>query len=124
MRYVLVKKRVVVLIIGSLLIFNGSSIWAGKDASDTSQPFMVLIGKEQDLAGCKLLGPVTGAFEENGSDLTYPERLIIARDSLRNKTKTLGGNTVHVLHTVNTARYASPGVEQKIVFSGNAYACE
>ena len=46
------------------------------------------------------------------------------RDKLRAETAKLGGNAVHVLQTYNTARYAIPGIEQKIKFSGNAYFCE
>ena len=92
------------------------------NAPKADETILLLLGKEQDLTGCKLLGKVTAESEDDGA--TYPERMFEARDKLRAETAKLGGNAVHVLQTYNTARYAIPGIEQKIKFSGNAYFCE
>ncbi|SEQ85093.1 protein of unknown function [Nitrosomonas sp. Nm51] len=120
--YVQLKTRRLIPVAGLALLLTGLPVLAEKPAPKTDEPILLMLGKEQDLTGCKMLGKVSGTSEDN--DATYPERMIIARDKLRAETARLGGNAVHVLQTYNTARYAIPGIEQKIMFSGNAYFCE
>lgn len=87
------------------------------------QSILILLG-EQDLASCQLLGKVTGTSKDVNDDVPYPDRMIVARDNLRNETSKLGGNAVHVKYTHNTARYEVPGIEKEIIFAGDAYYCE
>lgn len=84
---------------------------------------LILLG-EHDLNSCRLLGKVTGTSEGVDDDVSYPDRMIVARDGLRNETLKLGGNAVHVKYTHDTARFEAPGIEKKIVFAGDAYYCE
>ena len=88
-----------------------------------TKPIVLLVGEEQDFTGCKMLGNITGASQESDNDKTYPERLIIARNNLKNQAIDLGANTIHVLRS-NTARFEIPGAQKQIIFSGNAYFCK
>ncbi len=54
----------------------------------------------------------------DAAKLKTPE--VIARDNLYRDWEV----TLHVMYTYDTVRHAVPGIEQKIVFPGNAYACE
>jgi Domain of unknown function (DUF4156) len=117
------NNRLLIQVIGLALLLAGHSAIAETPASEPSESVLLLIGEEQDLAGCKKLGRVTGATQESDQDATYPERLIIARDNLRNETRKLGGNAVHVLQN-NAGRFEVPGADKKIFFSGNAFLCE
>lgn len=101
-------------------VLTSGPVWSEK--TDTKS-VLILIG-EQDLDSCRLLGKVTGTSMDVADDVSYPERMIVARDNLRNETLKLGGNAVHVKYTHNTARYEVPGIEKKIVFAGDAYYCE
>ncbi len=86
---------------------------------------MMLLG-EQDLARCQFLGEVTGSSLDSENDATYMDRLISARDKLRNETAKLGGNTVHVgnIDARNAGRFEIPGTDKKITYSGKAYFCK
>lgn len=117
------NKRLLIQVIGLALLFAGHSVIAETPASEPSESVLLLIGEEQDLAGCKKLGRVTGATQESDQDATYPERIMIARDNLRYETKKLGGNAVHVQQN-NAGRFEVPGTDKKIFFSGNAFLCE
>jgi len=69
---------------------------------------------------------VTGASPVNkitGEHPSYTNRLISARNDLRNEANKLGGNTVHIKRTKNTGRYDLPG-EKKITIDGSVYFCE
>ena len=86
---------------------------------------MVLGAEAPD--GCELLGPVKGSSKENDSDTNsapYVERLIKARNNLRNETQKLGGNTVHITYSNNSGKYEVPGADKEIIFIGNAYSCD
>ena len=86
---------------------------------------MVLGAEAPD--GCELLGPVKGSSKENDSDTNsapYVERLIKARNKLRNETQKLGGDTVHVTYSNNSGKYEVPGADKEIIFAGNAYRCD
>ena len=120
---VISNNRLLIQIIGLTLLLTGYSAIAGTSEPEPSESVILLIGENQDLTGCKLLGKVTGATQESDQDATYPERLAIARNNLRNETRKLGGNAVHVLQN-NAGRFEVPGVDKKIVFSGNAYRCK
>lgn len=111
------------IIVLAMLLVSHSAL-AETPVAKSTESVLLMIGQEQDLAGCKLLGSVTGTSQDSDNDLTYPERLIIARDNLRNEATKLGGNAVHVIRTHNTARFEVPGVDKKVVFFGNAYFCE
>ncbi len=120
---VISNNRLLIQIIGFTLLLTGYSAIADTSEPEPSESVILLIGENQDLTGCKLLGKVTGATQESDLDATYPERLAIARNNLRNETRKLGGNAVHVLQN-NAGRFEVPGVDKKIVFSGNAYRCK
>jgi hypothetical protein len=120
---VISNNRLLIQIIGLTLLLTGYSAIADTSEPEPSESVILLIGENQDLTGCKLLGKVTGATQESDQDATYPERLAIARNNLRNETRKLGGNAVHVLQN-NAGRFEVPGVDKKIVFSGNAYRCK
>lgn len=120
---VISNNRLLIQIIGLTMLLTGYSAIADTSEPEPSESVILLIGENQDLTGCKLLGKVTGATQESDQDATYPERLAIARNNLRNETRKLGGNAVHVLQN-NAGRFEVPGVDKKIVFSGNAYRCK
>ncbi len=86
---------------------------------------MVLGAEAPD--GCELLGSVKGSSKENDSDTSsapYVERLIKARNKLRNETQKLGGDTVHITYSNNSGKYEVPGADKEIIFIGNAYRCD
>lgn len=122
--YRISKNRLLITIMLWAMLWMNHSAIAEKPAAKPAESIVLLLGEEQDLSGCKLLGKVTGASQDSDNELSYPERLIIARDNLRNATAELGGNAIHVIRTYNTARFEVPGVDKKIIFSGNAYFCE
>lgn len=120
---VISNHRLLTQVIGLALLLISHSAIAETSVTEPSESILLLIGEEQDLAGCKVLGKVTGATQESDQDATYPERLAIARNNLRNETRKLGGNAVHVLQN-NANRFEVPGTDKKIFFSGIAYLCE
>ncbi len=104
------------------LIFAGCSIISAKPES---QSIKMLLG-EHNLVHCRFLGDVTGASPMNkitGEHPSYTNRLISARNDLRNEAYKLGGNTVHIRRTKNTGRYDLPG-EKRITIDGRVYFCE
>lgn len=121
--HVISNHRLLTQVIGLALLLTSHSAIAETSVPETSETILLLIGEEQDLAGCKVMGKVSGATQESDQDATYPERLMIARNNLRNETRKLGGNAVHVLQN-NVTRFEVPGADKKIFFSGIAYLCE
>ncbi|MDH5480490.1 MAG: DUF4156 domain-containing protein [Nitrosomonas sp.] len=105
------------------LILAGCSVISAKSGS---QSIKMLLG-EHNLSHCQFLGKVTGSSPVNkitGEHPSYTNRLISARNDLRNEAFKLGGNTVHVGRVNNTGRYEIPGVDKKIIIDGKAYFCE
>ena len=87
---------------------------------------MIQVGEEGP-SGCQLLGKVKGSSKDsqkNEDDMPYMERLMTARNQLRNGTLKLGGNTVHIIRSNNTGTFEIPGVDKEIIYIGNAYLCE
>ena len=87
---------------------------------------MIQVGEEGP-SGCQLLGKVKGSSKDsqkNEDDMPYMERLMTARNQLRNETLKLGGNTVHIIRSNNTGTFEIPGVVKEIIYIGNAYLCE
>ena len=87
---------------------------------------MIQVGEEEP-SGCQLLGKVKGSSKDsqkNEDDMPYMERLMTARNQLRNETLKLGGNTVHIIRSNNTGTFEIPGVDKEIIYIGNAYLCE
>lgn len=87
--------------------------------AETSPPtelksVMMLLG-EQDLTRCQFLGEVTGSSLDSENDAAYMDRLISARNKLRNETAKLGGNTVQVgnIDARNAGRFEVPGTDKK-----------
>ena len=93
--------------------------------SETTKPesVIILIG-EHDLSGCQSLDRVRGSSEKLAENATYPERLMAARNNLRNQTSELGGDTVLIMHANNTGRFEVPGINNTIIFIGQAYSCK
>lgn len=86
----------------------------------------IILG-EQGPDGCELLGKVKGSSKENEAEednTPYVDRLIKARNNLRNEAQKLGGNNVHIIYSNNTGKYEIPGVDKEILFIGNVYRCE
>lgn len=84
---------------------------------------------EEGPGGCELLGKVKGSSKEDDQqdaheDKTpYVDRLIKARNRLREETARLGGNTVHILRANNSGKYEVPGADKEIFYIGDAYRC-
>ena len=87
------------------------------------ESIMILLG-EQNLTGCEMLGTVRGSSEDLDDNATYAERLMTARNNLRDETSRLGANTVLIKHANNTGRYEVPGIDKTIIFVGYAYSCK
>ena len=88
---------------------------------------VTMILGEQGPDGCELLGKVKGSSKENETEednTPYTDRLIKARNNLRNEAQKLGGNNVHIIYANNTGKYEIPGVDKEILFIGNVYRCE
>lgn len=99
--------------------------YAQTSPSTDPQSVMMLLG-DQDLTRCQFLGEVAGSSLDSENDAVYMDRLISARNKLRNETAKLGGNTVHVgnIDARNAGRFEIPGTDKKITYSGKAYFCK
>lgn len=78
-----------------------------------------------DKSRCKFLGEVVGA-QGNWltGDFTSNKNLVIgARNQLKNETKALGGNVVHVQDMKNTNAWGSAGTTNTTAV-GKAYLCK
>ncbi len=114
--------KMVVLV---LIIIGSTEISAQKDEA---KAVTIMVG-ESGFDGCELLGKVKGSSKDDptptGEDNTpYTERLIKARNNLRDAAHTLGGNTVHIIHANNSGKYEIPGADKEIIFIGNVYRCD
>jgi len=92
------------------------------------QAITIMVGGEGP-DGCELLGKVKGSSKDEATNATedntpYTDRLIKARNNLRNEAQKLGGNNVHVIYSNNSGKYDIPGVDKEILFIGNVYRCE
>ena len=115
--------RILMSVLAVGVILAGCSIISAKPES---QSIKIVLG-QHNLAHCQFLGDVTGASPVNkitGEHPSYPNRLISARNDLRNEAHKLGGNTVHIRRTSNTGRYDLPGMDKKITIEGKVYFCE
>ncbi len=104
---------------------SGRATEAPPQAEKTKTVTMVV--GEQGPDGCELLGKVKGSSKENDSgevNTPYVDRLIKARNNLRNEAQQLGGDTVHIIYSNNSGRYEIPGADKEIIFVGNVYRCE
>ncbi|HBV21718.1 MAG TPA: DUF4156 domain-containing protein [Nitrosomonas sp.] len=117
------KLRLLIKTIPFALILISSTAISEKPKTES---IMILLG-EQNLAECRSLGEIRGSSQNMGEDASYPERLMTARNNLRDETSKLGGNTVLIKHTNNTARYGRyevPEIDKTIIFIGHAYSCK
>jgi len=115
------KSRAVISKIAlALLIIGCSEISAQSEVKS-----ITILLDEQKPAGCQLVGRVTGSSQDTNEDnIPYTDRLIDARNNLRNETHKLGGNTVHIRHASTSGKYEVPGADKKITFIGDAYHCD
>jgi hypothetical protein len=93
---------------------------------DETKSVTIMVGEEGPV-GCELLGKVKGSSKDSeaGEDHTpYLERLIKARNNLRNEARKLGGNNVHIIRSNNSGKYEIPGADKEIIFIGNVYHCQ
>ncbi len=95
--------------------------------SQESKAIAIHMGEEGP-GGCELLGRVKGSSKENDQDANedktpYVDRLVKARNRLREETAKLGGNTVHILRANNSGKYEVPGADKEIFYIGDAYRC-
>ena len=84
-----------------------------------------IINEIPDKSRCKFLGEVVGA-QGNWltGDFTSNKNLVIgARNQLKNETKALGGNVVHVQDMKNTNAWGSAGTTNTTAV-GKAYLCK
>lgn len=114
----------------AMLIFGITEVSAQSDKTpeqpEKNTTVIMVLGAEAP-EGCELLGKVKGSSKENDNDTNsapYVERLIKARNMLRNETQKLGGNTVHITYSSNSGKYEVPGADKEIIFAGNAYRCD
>ena len=95
--------------------------------SQESKSIAIHMG-EEGLGGCELLGRVKGSSKEDDQDANedktpYVDRLVKARNRLREETTKLGGDTVHILRANNSGKYEVPGAGKEIFYIGDAYRC-
>lgn len=91
-----------------------------------AKPVIIVVG-DQSLEGCEPLGKVKGSSNPDGSaddNIPYVDRLIKARNHLKEETQKLGADTVHIINSNTSGRYEVPGVSKEIIHIGNAYRCE
>jgi len=115
--------RLVQKVVLVLLIIGCPEVSAQPEKVET----VTIILGEQGPDGCELLGKVKGSSKENEAEednTPYVDRLIKARNNLRNEAQKLGGNNVHIIYANNTGKYEIPGVDKEILFIGNVYRCE
>ncbi|MDE2388627.1 MAG: DUF4156 domain-containing protein [Betaproteobacteria bacterium] len=94
--------------------------------AEKTKTVTMVVGEESP-EGCELLGKVKGSSKEDNAEADnahYVDRLIKARNNLRNETQKAGGNTVHIIYSNNSGRYEVPGVDKEIIFIGDAYRCD
>ena len=106
-----------------LIILGYSDISAQPDAA---KPVVIVVG-DQSLDNCELLGKIKGTSSQDGSpddNTPYVDRLIKARNNLREGAQKLGANTVHIINSNTSGKYEVPGVTKEIIHIGNAYRCE
>lgn len=121
----LTKNAMLVLMIFSIIGVSAQADEAPAQPEKTKTVTMVV--GEEGPDGCELLGKVKGSSKEDNPEADnahYVDRLIKARNNLRNETQKLGGDTVHIIYSNNSGRYEIPGVDKEIIFIGNAYRCE
>lgn len=108
-------------LITAFIFLNGC---AAISASPEAQK-VELTNEAPDKAKCKFLGEIVGS-QGNWftGDMTSNENLVIgARNELRNKAHSLGGNMVHVQDMKNTNAYGSAGTTNTTAV-GKVYRCE
>ncbi len=101
-----------------------ATVLAGCAATQATQQGAQVELVTQKPAGCRLLGEAVGTQGNVFSgDFTTNENLMIgARNDLRNKAASMGGNVVQVQNTLNAAHpYSSGAVKSTVV--GNVFAC-
>lgn len=108
------------------LIVSGSAEISAQ-ATEVQAITIIVGGESPD--GCELLGKVKGSSKDEATDAAedntpYVDRLIKARNNLRNEAQKLGGNNVHVTYYNNTGKYEIPGTDKEIIFAGNVYRCK
>lgn len=121
---VIAKSRQLVKIITSVFIIVGCSEISAQPREIKTVTIQV---GEQGPDGCNLLGKVKGSSKDGQTEeknYSYIDRLMNARNNLRNEAQKLGGNTVHIIYANNSGKYEIPGVDKEIIFVGNVYDCE
>jgi len=105
------------------IILGCSGISAQPEAT---KPVIIVVG-DQSLESCELLGKVKGSSSQNGStddNTPYVDRLIKARNHIREEAQKLGADTVHIINSNTSGKYEVPGASKEIIHIGNAYRCE
>ena len=117
------KSRMFVGIAVFALMLTGCSSTAIKPGT---QSIKMLLG-EQHLVHCQFLGDVSSTSKVNLITRKHPpyaDRMMAARNSLRNAAHKLGSNTIHIRRTTNTSRYQFPGMDKKVTIEARAYFCD
>ncbi|MBX3616803.1 DUF4156 domain-containing protein [Nitrosomonas sp.] len=110
-----------ILFIFSLILLVNSLVHAEQNKAIT-----MMVGADGPV-GCELLGTVTGSSKEGEvqeANVPYTERLMKARNNLRDEALKLGGDTVHIIRSNNTGKYEIPGGDKEIIHIGNVYRCK
>lgn len=109
-----------------LLTFIFVLLVNGFAQAEQNRTVIMIVGAESP-AGCELLGKVTGSSKEGEvqeNNVPYTERLMKARNNLKDEALKLGGDTVHIIRSNNTGKYEIPGGDKEIIHIGNVYRCK
>lgn len=112
--------RNILLILTFILLVNSFA------QAEQNKTIIMMVGAEGP-EGCELLGKVTGSSKEGevqDNNVPYTERLMKARNNLRDEALKLGGDTVHIIRSNNTGKYEIPGGDKEIIHIGNVYRCK
>lgn len=113
------------LISRPLAVFLLLGCFAFAAQAEEKKPIVMMVGEEGP-DGCELLGQVRGSSKEGETQdpaVPYLERLMKARNHLRDEALKLGGNTVHIIRSNNTGKYEIPGGDKEVIHIGNVYHC-
>jgi len=108
------------IVVAMCILASCSATSAKPDAKSVA-----IVTEVSDTERCRFLGEVVGSQGNwlTGAYTSDKNLLVGARNDLRNATHELGGNTVHIQHFSNSARYDSSGNANTTII-GNAYDCK
>jgi hypothetical protein len=105
-------------------VFLSAVVLSGCAAVQTSPQGATVELTSEKPQGCRLIGEAVGSQGNSlTGDFTKDSNLLQgARNDLRNKASTMGGNVVHVQAANNSSAFGSMGTTNSTVI-GNVYFC-